>query len=510
MSREDNKRIAKNTTALYIRMFIGMAVSLYTSRVILEILGVENFGVYNVVGGVVSLFSFLNASMSGATSRFITFELGRGNNTGLKGVFNSAMFVHILIALSVVIICETFGIWLLQSKLEIPQESRNAAMWVFQCSIAGTAISVTQIPYTACIIAHEKMSAFAYIDLLNTFLKLGIVYLLTVLPGNKLQVYGILVLILSTSIALIYRIYCIRNFKECRLSLKSIEKSDMKAMLSFSGWNLYGSMSTVVRNQGVAILANIFFGAIANAAIGISNQVQGIVNAFATNITMAIKPQIIKSYASREYERYVNLINWGSKISFFLMFLVALPIIVEMPYILELWLKTVPEYTVSICRLTLIFVLFSNISLIAVSGVHATGKIKRATVINGSLYLSIIPISFIAYKYGKLIYLPFYLDIIFVFGGAIVNLYYATKWIPDFAFIKYMCNILARCVMITITGIIVIGYLQCFETQSRFVNLLITICESSLCVTIISYFSLFNKPERYQLIKLFRNIIHFH
>ena len=288
----NNKRIAKNTAFLYLRMFISMAVSLYTSRIVLQTLGVEDFGVYNVVGGVVAMFSFINATMSTATSRFLTFEIGKGNQQRLNDTFNASFWVHVIIAIIVVVLCETIGIWFITNKMVIPEGREFATQVVFQLSIIAAVISITQVPYNATIIAHEKMNIYAYIELVNVFLKLGIVYFLMISSFDKLILYAVMTLLVNACVMMFYRYYGKRKFKECKISRK-LQWDIIKPMLNFSCWDLYGNLSVTARTQGVAMLLNVFFGPIMNAAEAISTQVQTAVIAFASNVNTAVRPQIV-------------------------------------------------------------------------------------------------------------------------------------------------------------------------------------------------------------------------
>lgn len=431
-------------------MLVSLCVSLYTSRVVLEVLGVSDYGVYNVVGGVVGMFTFLNASMAGATSRFLNFELGKRESQQMKTIFNSAMIIHCLIALLIVIIAETVGLWFLNNKLVIPEQSMYAAQWVYQLSILASILSMTQVPYNASIMAEEKMSVFAYLDITSTFLKLCIVYLLLVTPGNKLIAYAALIAALNMGMMIAYRIYCIRHFPYTRISLRYIDKSTLKPMLKFSGWDLYGNLSVMVRTQGISMLANMFFGTIVNAAIGIASQVQIALNGFASNVTMALKPQIIKSYAAKDYEDMAQLLFRGAKFSFLIILFLALPILIEMPFVLRVWLKTVPEYTVWICRLALGFIFFSNMSVVLVTGVHATGDIKPSSLLNGSMYLSVLPLSFIAYKCHLSVYVPFILNVIFIFIGAMANFLYTKRYVTILSFRKFFLQVVVRCIAVSV------------------------------------------------------------
>lgn len=389
-----NRRIAKNTMMLYVRMLLSIVVSLYTSRVVLNTLGIEDYGIYGVVGGVVAMFSFLNASMSGATSRFLTYEMGRGDMQRLKEVFSSALIVHIAIAVIVFILAETIGLWFLVYKLVIPEERMFAAHAVYQLSILSTMISITQVPYNATIISHEKMDIYAYAELLNVTLKLLIVFLLPILGHDKLIVYAALVLGVSFLIAIIYRMYCLKNYVESHFSF--VYKRDIiYPMLSFSAWDLYGNMSYSWRQQGINFLINIFFGPVLNAASSIATTIQGIILGLSGNVTMAYRPQIIKNYASQDYEKVNNLLQMAVKLTLVLFLMIVIPIFIEINTVLKLWLGTVPEYTADFFRLVVISSIFSLINNVLTIPIHASGKIKKLSFLTGSLFLfSLIPMYF--------------------------------------------------------------------------------------------------------------------
>lgn len=404
--RSDNKRIAKNTILLYIRMFISVIVGLYTSRVVLNTLGASDYGVYNVVGGIAAMFSFLNTSMSGATSRFLTYEMGKGNNVRLAQTFSSAMMIHIGIALVVFLLAETVGLWFLINKLVIPEGRMTAAHIVFQLSILSMMVTITQVPYNASIIAHEKMDVYAYVELLNVFLKLGIVYLLLIGHFDKLILYASLVFAVSLLIATIYRVYCIRHFQECHIK-REFHKGIIKPMLSFSIWDLYGNMSVSFRSQGTTFLLNMFFGTLLNAANGIATNVHGIILGFANNVIMAFRPQIIKEYAANNLKRMSYLIENALKFTLALYLLIAIPLFAEADYVLKLWLKNVPDYTAFFLRVVLIcsfFKLGNNILNIAI---HATGKIKGVSFISGSIFLLNIPLMYVVMKMGGNAYIAY-------------------------------------------------------------------------------------------------------
>lgn len=440
----NNKRIARNTLLLYIRMLLSMLVSLYTSRVVLNTLGVSDYGIYGVVGGVVGMFSFLNSSMSGATSRFLTYEMGRGDSLRMKETFSSALIVHAGIALIILFFAETIGLWFLIHKLVIPAERLTAAHWVYQFSVLSMAVGVTQVPYSASIIAHEDMDIYAYAEIVNVVFRLLIVYLLMIGPFDKLILYAGLVLFVSVGFAMAYRIYCIRHYSECRFRW-TWRPDIIRPMLSFSGWDLYGNMSVVARTQGVNVLLNMFFGPVLNAASGIATQVQGAVSAFVGNIVMAARPQIIKSYASGDISRMLTLTHQMIRLNFLLLLLLTVPIITELDFILKVWLHTVPQYAVIFCMFTLLFNFFSNMSFILVTGLHAAGKIKRPSIINGTLYLLVIPVTYLAFRMKGSCWVPYLFNVLAVFLGMLSNAWSLRIHIQRFSFRTFVVYDLLPC-----------------------------------------------------------------
>lgn len=394
--QSSNKRIAKNTLMLYIRMFISMLVGLYTSRVVLQTLGVEDYGIYGVVGGVVSMMGFLNASMSGATSRFITFELGKGDMQRVRDTFSSAMIIHIGIALIVILLAETVGLWFLCNKLVIPEGRMEAAHWVYQCSIISAAVGITQSPYSAVIMSREKMDIYAYMELLNVSLRLGIVYLLLIGNFDKLILYAILTLGVSVLMAMLYRIYCIRKFEESHFKWMWNKKL-LKPMLSFSVWDLYGNMSFSVLQQGRSFIVNIFFGVLVNAASGIASTVQGVLQGFSGNIVSAIRPQIIKSFASRNIERMQVLLENGIQFSTLFMMVICVPLILNIDNVLNFWLGSAPVYSSSFCVLLLLNSILNIVSSYLIIGIHANGNVKLF-FITGTLSLMQLPIVYLLFR----------------------------------------------------------------------------------------------------------------
>ncbi len=342
-SISSNTRIAKNTLILYLRMILILCVGLYTSRIVLNTLGVEDYGIYNVVGGFVAFFSFLNGAMATATQRFITYELAQGNVERQINTFSTSVIIHFTIALLIVIAAETVGLWFVCNKLVIPEERFLAAIWVYQFSILTMFVSIVSIPYNAAIIAHEKMSAFAYISILDTVLKLVIVLLLTIVTFDKLVFYAALLFGISLLDRLIYGIYCKRHFAETRIKL-IFDKKLFREMTNIAGWSLFGNIAGVFYTQGLNVLLNMFFGPVVNSARAIAVTIQGVVTGFVSNFQMALNPQITKSYAVGDLHRMHSLIFASSKYSFFLLLFIALPIMIETRTILTLWLKIVPIF----------------------------------------------------------------------------------------------------------------------------------------------------------------------
>lgn len=410
-SVQNNKRIAKNTLLLYVRMLFMMAVSLYTSRVVLNTLGVEDYGIYNVVGGVVAMFGFINASMSSATQRFITFALGKGDRENLQKVFSTSLQIHLLISLIIVLLGETLGLWFMSEKMQIPENRMDAAFWVFQCSILSTVVMILSVPYNATIIAHEKMSAFAYISILEVILKLAVVYALWIGSFDKLILYAVLILVVQVLIRFCYSVYCNKHFEET--TYRHIwDKVLFKEMTGFAGWNLFGNLSSVLFSQGLNILLNLFFGPVVNAARAVAVQVQSAIQQFVSNFQMALNPQITKTYAQGNLDAMHHLMFRSARFSFFLLFLLSLPVLLETDFILKFWLKTVPDYTVIFLRIMICTSLIYTLANPLMIANQATGKVKRYQVVCGSILLMILPISYVVLKLGFPAYSVFFVHFI--------------------------------------------------------------------------------------------------
>lgn len=397
--RDSNHRLAINTIFLYFRMLFTMLISLYTSRVVLKTLGVDDYGIYNVVGGIVSLFSIISAALSGSIARFITFELGFNNSAKLNIIFSTSINIQIIFAFIIILLSEIGGIWFISNEMSISVDKVYTAIWVLQCSIFTFAINIISVPYNAALIAHENMKVFAYISIIETILKLLIVYVLYISTYNKLITYSLLLLGVSVFIRLLYGIYCKKRYEECQYHF-IFDKKVFKEMASFAGWNFIGASSFILRDQGVNIVINIFFGPAVNAARAISTQVSNAVLNLGNSFMSALNPQITKSYANSDFEYTSNLIIYGAKISFFLLFIISLPIIIETEAILQMWLSIVPKYGCIFVKLMLFFSLCESIASPMTTALLATGKIKYFQIIVGGLQILNFPLSYLLLHKG--------------------------------------------------------------------------------------------------------------
>lgn len=396
---DNNKRIAKNTVALYFRMAITMVITLYTSRVILRALGVEDYGIYDAVGGFVAMFAVISNSLSAAISRFITIELGQGNCERMKKIFSTAVIIQVIISSFLVIISLTVGVWFLNTQMVIPENRIIAANCVFVFSVLTFVVNLISVPYNASIVAHEQMKAFAYIGIFDAVGRLAIAFAISVSTFDRLIFYAMLMCGLSLFIRFVYGWYCRRNFEECRFKLV-FDKCLIKEIFGFAGWNFIGAASGVLKDQGVNVLLNLFGGPVLNSARGIAVQVSTAVTQFSNNFIVALNPQITKSYANNNNAYMITLIEKGAKISYFLLFVISLPIIINAPYILRLWIGEYPEYTVVFVRLMVLISLHESISSTLITGMLATGKIRNYQIIVGGIQMINLPISYLVLRLG--------------------------------------------------------------------------------------------------------------
>lgn len=396
-----NKRIAKNTLLLYFRMILLLGINLYTSRVILRVLGVVDYGIFNVVGGVIAMLGFITSSLGGASSRYITFNLGKGEVEKMQSTFGNIMAIHLVTVGIILLGGLTIGLWFVLTQLQIPSERMNAAIWVYLFSILTSIIVFLTLPFNSVIIAHEKMSVFAYLSIVDAFLQLLVVFALQVIPLDKLAIYAFLLVIVKSLIGLGYVIYCRRNFFESRTWF-AFDRSLFKEILFYAGWTMNGTLAIMGYTQGLNILLNIFFGPAVNAARALAVQVEHACRQFCTNFQMALNPQLTKSYARGELEYMHTLLVKSSKFSFYIVFLLVMPLMFEAYPVLKIWLGNVPEHTSNFLRLILIPTLSYTLANPLIVSVHATGKIKWFQIIEGTILLSIVPIAYFVLKFTSL------------------------------------------------------------------------------------------------------------
>ena len=490
----NNKRIAKNTLLLYFRMLLLMLISLYTSRVILNALGVDDYGIYNVVGGVVSMFSLLSGSLNAAISRFITYELGTGDKSKLKKIFSSAGTIQICIALIFIILAESVGLWFVNYKMVIPSDRLVAANWCFQFSIITFAINLINVPYNATIIAHERMSAFAYISILEALGKLSIAWVIVVSPIDRLVFYSLLLMVVALCVVSFYMLYCKRNFDECRYTF-IYDHELLKRMFGFAGWNFIGASSSVLRDQGGNIIINLFCGPAVNAARGIAMQVNNAVNGFVNNFMTAINPQITKSYASEDYDYMMKLIFQGARLSYYILLLLSLPIIITAPYLIEMWLGQVPEHTVSFVRLVLIFSMSESLANPLVTAMLATGNIRNYQIVVGGLQLLNLPFSYIFLKLGYsaecVFVIAIIISIISEFSRLVLLRHMINISINDFFTKVYL-----KVIIVTIASAFIPIYIESIFEVDSFLNFVVLICVTVLFTAISILFIGCDKRER--------------
>lgn len=494
---ENNKRIAKNTLMLYARMLVLMLVGLYTSRITLNALGVDNFGIYNVVGGVVGMFSILSGSLSAAISRFITFELGRDNIERLKKVFSSAVTIQMVLGLVIVLLAETIGLWFLNNKLVIPAERMYAAHWVYQLSILTFVIGLISVPYNAAIIAHERMSAFAYISIVDVVGKLLVAFSMLYSPFDRLIHYAILLAVLSLLNRLIYGIYCKRHFVECTYRF-SFDKSLLRQMFGFAGWNFIGASSAVLRDQGGNIILNMFCGPAVNAARGIALQVSNAIQGFVGNFMTALNPQITKSYAAGEHDYMMSLIYKGARYSYYILLLLSLPVIINTRYILTLWLGVVPDHTVSFVQLVLIFAMSESLAHPLVTAMLATGNIRNYQLVVGGLQMLNLPL---AYLFLRLGYPPESVFFVAIFVSVCCEMarLYMLRGMIHLSIRSFLRNVYFNVIVVSIIAAIVPVLLSMVLTDDIVGFLISCIC-CGVCTAISILYVGFTRNERKMIV----------
>ena len=498
-SPNNNTRIAKNTLMLYFRMLLLLIISLYTSRIVLRELGVDDYGIYNVVGGIIVILSFLNSAMAAGTQRFMNIEMGRNDLAALKRVFSTSLQIHVSVAFCMLVIEETVGVWFLNNYMNIPDGRMTAANWVYQFSVISAIFGVFTVPYNASIISHEKMSAFAYISIVEATLKLLVAFAIIWSPFDKLIFYAVLILMIGIINCGVYAFYCIRHFEECRHVAFTVDKSMMKQMLSFSGWTVFGNLGYILHTQGIAIVINMFFTVAVNAAQGIANQVNGVITQFANNFLVALNPQVVKSYASGELEQMHTLIIRGCKMAFCLMAFFVIPLVLEAPTILKVWLGIVPDYAVIFMRLVLIISLVNSFSSLLATSKGATGNIKNYQItltLIGALH---IPFAWVAFKLGCGPEYSMYVYLGIVIALQAIRVVFVCRGI-GMSMSLFVRDVAAKC-MVVLFASSVLPILLHISLSPSFITTLIVGVASVLCVVFSTLYIALTASERKAILK---------
>ena len=496
----NNKLIAKNTFVLYLRMLFTLVVSLFTTRELLRVLGIEDFGLYNAIGGVVLMFGFLNNAMVSSSQRFISFALGEGLVVKQKKVFSTSILIHLTIAVVIFILLETVGLWFLNYKMTIPEGRDSAVNWVYQAAIASFFCQIIQVPFSSSVIAHENMGFYALISIGDAILKLFVVYILTLFDSDKLKLYAVLLLSISVITLILYYSYTRIKFKECRFTWH-IERSLYKEMLSFAGWSFIGNFGFAIKDYGVNILLNIFCGPIVNAARGIAYQVMNAINGFVTNFQTAMNPQITKRYATGEVDSMVSLVKNGSRYSFYLLSIIVIPLFIRAKYVLGLWLDEVPDMTFQFMRLTLVMALINSMFGPLVTAMQATGRIKLFQITIACIMLTDLPISYLLLTFGAPPYSVMYVAIITAFIGLIARAILLNQIIKINIW-TFISKVILKNIILTFVMGAPIMWLSSYISQTF--KGLILICIVSVLWTLFIIFLDLNSEER-SIIKQYLN-----
>lgn len=490
----NNQRIAKNTVFMYIRMLFVMLLSLYTVRIVLSVLGEEDYGIYNVVAGFVSVIAFVSNSLQSATQRFYAYALGEKNHDQLKPIFNHFLLIFIMLALLVVILGETVGLWFVNHKMTIPEDRIYAANWVYQLALLSFVITIIAIPFSSLLVAHEKISVYAAISVLDCVLKLLIVFLLKVCPNDKLIWYGIWMLIVTLIKEITYYWYSRSKYEECRYK-RCWDKNLFKSILSYSGWSLFGSCSNVANDQGNNVLINMFFGAIANASRAVSFQVSMALSSFSANFFIVMRPPIIKSYADKNYSYMMTLFYSSSKFSYYLIYMLFIPLFLETDYILDLWLVDVGDQMVLFTRLALIYSVILTQNLPITTMVQATGKVKRYFSIVEFFTLLSLPLTYLFFKLGYPAEYTFYVSIGVFFMAHIIRVIVMRSLISFFSIKEYLLRFIMPAILVTLLSAILPVYLH-YHIDPAIWRLLSVIAAALVSVLLIALFVGMNKKER--------------
>ena len=490
---QNNKRILKNTVYLYIRQFVIMALSFFTTRIVLEKLGASDYGVNNVVGGFVSMFTVLNSILQTGTRRFLALNLGKNDIELIKRTFSTAFFIHLIVGVVIVILLETIGIWFLNTHLNIDDNRIVAANWVFQLSVLCVFLNITQTPYTSAVTAHEQFNIYAIMSIFDVVAKIAVLFLLIFIPGDKLVIYAVLLSIVCIINIIIYRIYCIKNFSECTLSLK-MDKRLFHEMIKFSGWSVIGNVFQITNSQGLSILLNIFFNTIVNAARGLAGTVTYTISTFVNGFIIAAEPQLIKYYGAGDKKHFEQLIFNITQYTLFLLSIIAVPVFMEMDYVLELWLGEVPQYTSEFIKITVISSIVVNSYTMIDRGIMASGHIKQLALLGNTIPIIVLPLVYLVLKLGYSPIVTYIVNIVPQFLGFFATLWIIQKYAGFPAMTFFRKVILKTYLLIGLSCII--PYIVHYNMENGLVRFLI-VCSLSLMSTItIMYTFALNKDTR--------------
>lgn len=498
----NSTRIAKNTIALYFRQILIMLVSLYTVRVVLATLGAEDYGIYNVVAGVVTMFSFLSGAMATASQRFFSFEMGKGNNENLSKIFSVTLTIYAVIAIIIIVLAETAGLWFVNTKLVVPVQRLTAARWIYQCAVLSFLFTILTTPYMSLIIAHENMNIYAYVSIVEALLKLAVVFVLKIGKLDKLILYGILLLCVAVINTSLYRFYCRKHYAECKFRFV-YDKEKFKEIFGFTGWTLFGQFTTIIRNQAVTILINQFFTPVVVAARSIAQQVTNAVSVFSTNFNTSLYPPIIKEYSAGNKEEMFRLVNNGSKMTFFLMWIFTLPLVLHLDFVLGLWLKNVPEWTVLFTRLSLIEVLINSLSFPLQTAARAPGKMRTYELTLGIMQLFIFAFSFVFFNIGFAVWTTFVVSIAITFLMMIARLVIVKKQ-TGFSVRKFIIQVVTPLAAVcTVSGVIAAAMFMFFPKTilSSILQILFCVAETMACM----YFIGMNKNQKKKTVDIVRH-----
>lgn len=499
--KSKTKTIAKNAVFLYIRMLIVTLITLFTSRIVLRELGIEDYGLYNVVGGVVALFAFLRSSMNSSTQRFLSYEMGKGNSENLRNIFSTCLEAHIFIAFILLVLAETVGLWFLNAQIVIPEGREAAANWIYQFSVISLFSGIVSIPYSADIISNEKMGYFAFLGVLDAILKLAIAYMITISPVDRLVFYGFLMMLVHVNDLILNWVYCHIKFNETHFKFYW-NKESFKKVFSFSGWTIWGQLAVVGANQGTNILVNLFYTVAVNAAMGVGSQVNNAITGLVSNFQTAFKPQITKSYAENDYGYLNNLIKTATKISFVLVIVVTIPVILNIDLLLSVWLSNVPTYAAGICVIFLLSKIPNALSIPLQTLINASGVIKGFQIVISLNFLFELLLMYILFRFHIGLFLCLTLKIMANVMILVFSIMYAKKLCGDFEMRSFLTTVIAPSSLVSVLSI-VIGFALMRWADNLLMRVLLTTTIEILVIA-LTYLFCFNRNERKYLLNIIK------